>query len=964
MLAHTYFPPYFSESFLAKLEEGGCTSTEVEILISPPEEDRPVLISLTSRGLEAATSQAGQENVKKISIADICSIALKEDWTSLEINRKNGIPLTLTGLTETKSLVSLLCGYYRLGEKWTFSLCSEFVWPCVQEMLDSKVHSPVPLEWAERKLSSKAGMAKGSFMLFRSHTDHQKVYLLFCEHGGCKPKPVTILASEEIIPTYWLEQDNTCPNLPGVLQQSWPSVRELVAALRSVPSFIELTNCLHPSEYDRCPALLPCRTDSQWKEDRLRGNASLVREKVIIGPGSLSKFETSMKEGRMCTVWRGEWRRKGGVVETVAIKQLNRREMNTHSSRFLEMARRVLEWDDGSLAAGRGLCLPSDAQPPVLVTEWFSLGPLDTYLGENRMTMQGQPVDLLEAATCLAKALFYLEDQGLVHGEIRARNLMVDTHTDTQFKVKLCEGSLSGMENKEVHWLDFQQLQAVTSGRVPQPTHAGDVWSSATTLWELFSFGDKPLPYVDRGEAIDQYLRGLRLPKPSCCPPPVFRLMQECWQPNPLDRKRPQEIMRDMNQLLMKSLNTRIKTGPIYVPMDGEDVVSTHGLSTPINSGNSFSNGTSNFDTRETGLVPMFEEPSRKLLEAFDGAGRDPFGSTSPLLPEPFSRSGSSIGTGVSGTTYQTFVDWGSYTSGGGLYSISSIYQLDQSQIEYHKEQTLGEGNFGVVYKGVRIKSDGEWEEVAIKKMKDAEMNGSAVEDMQREVELMKSLSHDNIVKIKGVLDDGQSVVIVMEYVRFGSLDRYLQVNVHNVELKQLFGYSQNIVDGMEYLTHNKIIHRDLAARNILVADQETVKISDFGLAREAKENDFYVMSSATRIPIKWEAIECLTLRKYSSKSDVWSFGVTLWEMFAYGATPAMVGCENFFSPDSSSEQSRQDYKEWLSRLENGHRLPRTDHCPEYLYTVMLRCWRRDPAERPSFHELKRELRHAELIVT
>ena len=298
------------------------------------------------------------------------------------------------------------------------------------------------------------------------------------------------------------------------------------------------------------------------------------------------------------------------------------------------------------------------------------------------------------------------------------------------------------------------------------------------------------------------------------------------------------------------------------------------------------------------------------------------------------------------------------------MYSISSIYQLDQSQIEYHKEQTLGEGNFGVVYKGVRIKSDGEWEEVAIKKMKDAEMNGSAVEDMQREVELMKSLSHDNIVKIKGVLDDGQSVVIVMEYVRFGSLDRYLQVNVHNVELKQLFGYSQNIVDGMEYLTHNKIIHRDLAARNILVADQETVKISDFGLAREAKENDFYVMSSATRIPIKWEAIECLTLRKYSSKSDVWSFGVTLWEMFAYGATPAMVGCENFFSPDSSSEQSRQDYKEWLSRLENGHRLPRTDHCPEYLYTVMLRCWRRDPAERPSFHELKRELRHAELIVT
>ena len=609
-------------------------------------------------------------------------------------------------------------------------------------MLDSKVHSPVPLEWAERKLSSKAGMAKGSFMLFRSNTDHQKIFLLFCEDGRCRPRQVTIQASEEPSPTYWLDQD-TFPNLPAALQQSWRSIRELVAAIRSLPSFIELTNCLHPSEYDRCPDLLPCRTDSQWKEDRLRGGANLVREKVIIGPGSLSKYETSMKEGKMCTVWRGEWRRKGGVVETVAIKQLNRREITRHSLRFLEMARRVLEWDDGSLAAGKGICLPSELQPPVLVTEWFSLGPLDTYMAENRATMQDRPVDLLEAATCLARALFYLEDQGLVHGEIRARNLMVDTHTDAQFKVKLCEGSLLGLEKEEVHWLDFQQLQAVQNGRIAQPTQTGDVWSSATTLWELFSFGDKPLPYVDRSKAIDQYLRGLRLPKPSCCPPPVFVLMQECWQPNPLDRKRPQEIMRDMNQLLMKSLNTRVKTGPIYVSIDGEGETRA-GLATPPAT------------TRDIGLVPMFEEPSRKLLEPFDPFG----GSTSPLLPDPFfSRAGSSLG---SGTTYQTFVDWGS-SCGGGLYSISSIYQLDQSQIEYHKEQTLGEGNFGVVYKGVRIKSDGEWEEVAIKKMKDTEMNGSAVEDMQREVELMKSLSHDNIVKIKGVLPDGPSVVIVME---------------------------------------------------------------------------------------------------------------------------------------------------------------------------------------------------------
>ena len=96
-------------------------------------------------------------------------------------------------------------------------------------------------------------------------------------------------------------------------------------------------------------------------------------------------------------------------------------------------------------------------------------------------------------------------------------------------------------------------------------------------------------------------------------------------------------------------------------------------------------------------------------------------------------------------------------------------------------------------------------------------------------------------------------------------------MNVHNVELKQLFGYSQSIVDGMEYLTPIKIIHRNLAARNILVDDQETDKISDFGLARQATNNDFYVMTSTTNIPVRWEAIECLTHRKYSHKSDVFT---------------------------------------------------------------------------------------------
>merc|ERR1719225_1966130 len=145
------------------------------------------------------------------------------------------------------------------------------------------------------------------------------------------------------------------------------------------------------------------------------------------------------------------------------------------------------------------------------------------------------------------------------------------------------------------------------------------------------------------------------------------------------------------------------------------------------------------------------------------------------------------------------------------------------------------------------------------------------------------------------------------------------------------------------------------------VADQETVKISDFGLARVAT-NDFYQMHSNSNIPVRWEAIECLTHRKYSHKSDVWSFGVTLWEMFAFGAIPALEGCQDFFT---SYQRQRQDFKEWLTKLEGGVRLPQTELCPNHLYSrVLLACWNKDPAVRPTFRELKIGLRQAELEVT
>jgi len=957
-LAEKFFPSYFCESFSAKYDDGGRV-LEVRLVVSPPCEDQQVTLSMITRG----------ELQKSViaSIDQICNIAV-QDPTNIEISRKNGVPLyfQLDSDTETTSLLSLLCGYYRAAEKWTFSLCTELRFPILEQLLASKVHGPIDKAFAEDKLK-KSGFKKGSFLVRQSTSDHHKLFLHFCSRDGCKPEEVVIVEEKG---SYRLQLDQAI-HLPVQLREQFRTVGDLVMALRSVPSYLEISNCVHPSEFDKPMSLLLCRTDMQWREDTLGTKFMFGKEKVYIHPKALSMYPVTLAEGSMCSVWKGIWHKSNKEAKTVAIKQLHKSRVSTHLPQFLSLVHKAFMWDDGSLASAEGHTLPVNNEPPVLVTEYFELGPLPTYLNTYRSTIQ--PVDLLEAATCLARALHYLEDNNLVHGDIRARNIFVSLHTESQFKVKLCEGALEGPNVEDVHWLDFQQLQAVLGsegGAVQvQPNLQGDVWSFGTTLWEIFSLGQSPLPGVGWQDAARQYLAGYRLPWPGTTPQlatPLYNIMNDCWQPVQGQRKQPQAIMRDINQLLYKVFNSRRIHD--YVTIDvGPPSPSTPGTLTPSHSVSLSTRSSVSMDIASPPvsqtLVPVFTDISRKLMEKHTLTD---FGSTSPLIDSRSSSSlaGSMFNTDMSAITCQTSLDWGSLGDRAGLYSMSSIYQLEDSDIEYNTEFPLGEGNFGVVYKGVRTKSDGDWEQVAIKMIKDTDkMSNTAHDDMEREVALMKNLSHENIVKIKGVRTVGPSTIIVMEFIREGSLDRYLQVNRHNLDYpKQLFGYSQNIVDGMEYLTRKGIIHRDLAARNILVADQETVKISDFGLARQASNSDFYVMTSTTNVPVKWEAIECLTHRKYSHKSDVWSFGVTLWEMFAFGASPALAGCQDFFT---SYERQMQDYRDWLAKLEEGVRLPQTELCPNYLYSRVMRdCWKKDPQTRPTFTQLKDLIKKAELEVT
>jgi len=956
-----FFPSYFCECYPAHFVEVGQVPQEVKLVCVPPKEDKSAsLVMVKLNDLEKFTEVT--------RIDEICNIAVR-DGKDIEISHKNGVPLcfSLFKTQDQVSLLTLLCSYYRLTEKWTFSLCTQVSFPVLESLSKNKVHGPIPKDFAEEKLK-KTGFKKGAFLIRQCTENHRKYFLHYCSREGCRPEELIIREEDG---NYFLDLDGRQVESP-LLSEKFSCIGDLVRMLRVTPTSIEVASPVFPSEFDKVPSLLLCRNDMQWKEDILLGKFEDGREKIVINPRTLSKMEATVFHGRMCNVWKGEWRTKKERKE-VALKQLHKSLKDTHQSKFLEMAGKSLNWDDGSLVNVFGFCMPYQNDPPVLVTEYFRLGPLSAYLPDNKNTLEN--VDLLEAAACLARALHYLSDNNLVHGEIRARNVFVCSHTESQFKVKLGEGSLDTPRKEDVHWLDFTQLQAALNQELfcteIVATADGDIWSFGTTLWELFSFGDIPLQGMSWQEAGQKYLSGERLKVPPLLATgPLLQLghiLFDCWQPDVSARKQPQVLMRDIYQLFYKLFNSR--RDHAYVTIDPQHNIIPIPASPPspatvtpagsisYSSHSSFSNDL-HTPPVQCALVPMFTDISKKLLER--PHQNSEFGSTSPLLfqfPTGSSRSGS-IFTDISGLTCQTSLDMRS-----NFYSIDSIYQFEDSSVEYSKEFPLGEGNFGVVYKGVRTKSDGDWEEVAIKEIKDTDsMSAQAHDDMEREVSLMKKLSHDNIVKIRGVLANRNNTIIVMEFIREGSLDSYLRVNRHNIDYpKQLFGYAQNIADGMDYLGQYKIIHRDLAARNILVADQETVKISDFGLARQAT-NDFYVMNSSSTIPVRWEALECLIHRKYSHKSDVWSFGVTIWEMFAFGDVPALTGCQDFFKYEKNQ---RQDFRDWLSKLEEGVRLPPTELCPNFLYSrVMLCCWNKDPSLRPSFKELKSLLRQAELEVT
>ena len=257
----------------------------------------------------------------------------------------------------------------------------------------------------------------------------------------------------------------------------------------------------------------------------------------------------------------------------------------------------------------------------------------------------------------------------------------------------------------------------------------------------------------------------------------------------------------------------------------------------------------------------------------------------------------------------------------------NEIFEVDRSSIQFDKK--LGEGKFSEVWQAA-------WNgltKVAVKKLNPSTISAN---EFFEEVSLTKQLKHPKLVQLYGVCTKEEPIYIITELLEHGSLLIYLRGHgAHLLKLPQLLDIGAQVASGMAYLEEKGYVHRELSARNILVSENLSCKVKSISMARILSE-DVYEAHTGEKFPVKWTAPEALLHHHFTIKSDVWSFGVLLYELITYGCSPY---------PGMNNTQV-------VEALQTGYRMPCPEDGPEQLYKIMRECWRDDEPSRPTFESL------------
>ncbi|KAL7644489.1 UNVERIFIED_CONTAM: hypothetical protein RMT77_005321 [Armadillidium vulgare] len=281
------------------------------------------------------------------------------------------------------------------------------------------------------------------------------------------------------------------------------------------------------------------------------------------------------------------------------------------------------------------------------------------------------------------------------------------------------------------------------------------------------------------------------------------------------------------------------------------------------------------------------------------------------------------------------------------------LYQngmIPVNTIEFISE--LGEGAFGKVYLGIMKDTERKSVYVAIKTMKS--LGIEAQREIKREAEMMNKLKHDKIITFFGLSQENGTLFMLFEYMELGDLNHYLRLHNDEVTLsventspegplttKDCLFVSVQVASGMEYLASKHYVHRDLATRNCLVANDLNVKIGDFGMSRDIYTSDYYEIGDNALLPVRWMPPESILYRRFTIESDIWSFGVLLWEIFTGGKQP-WYGYTN---------------QEVITQITSENILPYPEKCPFDIYELMKFCWAKQPQERMTMKDLHNRIK-------
>uniref|UniRef100_G1N138 Tyrosine-protein kinase n=1 Tax=Meleagris gallopavo TaxID=9103 RepID=G1N138_MELGA len=718
-----------------------------------------------------------QEECLGMAVLDMMRVAKEKDQTPLAVyNSVRIFALTeaeFQSLREALSFVSLIDGYYRLTADAHHYLCKEVAPPSVLENIQSNCHGPIFMDFAINKLK-KAGNQTGFYVLRCSPKDFKKYFLTFA-----------------------IERENVTDYKHCLITKNENGEYNLSGTKRSFGNLKDLLTC--------------------YQTETVRSD-SIIFQFINLGQGTFTKiFKGIRKEV-------GDY---GQLHQTeVLLKVLDKVHRN-YSESFFEAASMMSQLSYKHLVLNYGVCVCGEEN--ILVQEYVKFGSLDTYLKKNKNVIN--ILWKLEVAKQLALAMHFLEDKGLVHGNVCAKNILLIREEDRKSGnlpfIKLSDPGISitvlprDILLERIPWVPPECIE-----NPKQLSLATDKWSFGTTLWEICSGGDKPLSALDSSRKLQFYEDRHQLPAPNWTE--LANLINNCMDYEPDFRPSFRAIIRDLNSLFT----------PDYELLTENDMLP-------------------NIRTGALGFSGAFED-------------RDPT-------------------------------------------------QFEERHLKFL--QQLGKGNFGSVemcrYDPLQ---DNTGEVVAVKKLQHS--TEEHLRDFEREIEILKSLQHDNIVKYKGVCYSAgrRNLRLIMEYLPYGSLRDYLQKHKERLDHKKLLLYASQICKGMEYLGTKRYVHRDLATRNILVENENRVKIGDFGLTKVLpQDKEYYKVKEPGESPI---------FCKFSVASDVWSFGVVLYELFTYIEKSKSPPAE-FMRMIGNDKQGQMIVFHLIELLKNNGRLPRPDGCPD-----------------------------------